>query len=319
MRIERLAADNPRTQGPARRQWYQRHSAAHLRGVADVVERALALRGPDAPETAVVLGAGACTEVPLERLARACGRVVLVDLDMRGMEQARRELPASMRGNVELVAVDLAGGVSEALNRLLREQPWADLARLSRETVAGTAASCLDRVVIPDPPSLPELGMAHFGLVMSALVLTQLFSLPLLDVLDTLAVVAPHVLLEEDARYRKAAQDFRRRVTVAHLNLMARLIAPGGAGVLVSDETGYLLAPTSGAYAHEPRETLALLPPDVVDLPRDLAVRFRLVDKPRHWRWLVTAPTAEQPGRAYDVIGVAFRAMRGRMPAPAET
>jgi hypothetical protein len=312
VRIERLAADNPRTQGPTRRQWYQRHSAAHLRGVADAVERALTLRAPEAPQTAVVLGAGACTEVPLERLARACGRVVLVDLDMRGMEQAWGELPASMRGNVELVAVDLAGGVSEALDRLLREQPWADLARLSRETVAGAAASCLDRVAVPDPPSLPELGTAPIGLVMSALVLTQLFSLPLLDLLDALAVVAPHVLLEEDARYRKAAQDFRWRVAVAHLNLLATLIAPGGAGVLVSDETGYLLAPTSGAHAHEPKEALALLPPDVVDLPRDLEARFQLVDKSRQWRWLVTAPTAEQPGRAYDVVGVAFRSPRGR-------
>ncbi len=70
MRIARLAEENPRTQGPERRAWYRHHSPAHLRAVAVLVEDALAARSAAGPSRAVVLGAGACTEAPLERIAR---------------------------------------------------------------------------------------------------------------------------------------------------------------------------------------------------------------------------------------------------------
>ena len=49
MRIARLAEENPRTQGPERRAWYRRHSPAHPRSVAALVEDALAARGSSAP------------------------------------------------------------------------------------------------------------------------------------------------------------------------------------------------------------------------------------------------------------------------------
>src|SRR6185312_13536377 len=92
MRIARLAEENPRTQGPERRAWYRRNSPAHLQAVAALVEDALAARASGAsggPSRAVVLGAGACTEAPLERLARTFESVLLVDVDVPGMAHAR--------------------------------------------------------------------------------------------------------------------------------------------------------------------------------------------------------------------------------------
>src|SRR5579875_2584854 len=117
MRIERLAEENRRTQGAGRRAWYRGHNPEHLEAVAALMDAALAPRGEDAPPTAVVLGAGACTELPLERLARTCERVTLVDLDARGMGAAREELPAGLRGRVQLLEADVTGGVSAALAR----------------------------------------------------------------------------------------------------------------------------------------------------------------------------------------------------------
>ena len=312
MRIARLPQENPRTQGPARRQWYQRHSPAHLRDVAASVESALTSREPAAPGAAVVLGAGACTEVPLRRLAQTCDSVLLVDVDIAGMAQARDELPARLRSHVNLLGADLSGGVSAALAAELRAQPWADLVALSGASGAApldAAAACLDRCSIADPPRIAELAPAGYDIVMSSLLLTQLFSLPLLDVVDTLAIYAPSAtdLRDTHPRYAEAAMRFRRRIALAHLHLMGALLAPEGRGVLVTDVTGYLLPARSGPHAGSVLESLPVLPPAALAFPDDIAARFEPVAPMHTWRWLVTAPDATTPGRAYDVASVVFR------------
>src|SRR5690348_13777147 len=124
MRVERLTSENPRTQGTPRRALYRRQSPAHLDTIAHLVRRGLAARTAPAPRAAVILGAGACTELSLEPLARALATVLLVDLDAPGMERARAELPASLRPRVRTLHADLTGGVSQALAALLRAQPW---------------------------------------------------------------------------------------------------------------------------------------------------------------------------------------------------
>src|SRR2546430_1626371 len=125
MRIERLAVENRRTQGPARRAWYRRRSLQHLRAVTALVEHALWLGGR-APGD----GLGAC--------------------------------PA------------------------------------------------------PVPPPVASLQPGGYDLVISDLILTQLYSLPLLDVVDTLTAYAPAVadLRETLPRYRDAANAFRQRVAL---------------------------------------------------------------------------------------------------------
>lgn len=312
MRIARLAAENPRTQGPERRAWYLRHSPEHLRAVAALVEEALAARGPAAPGTAVVLGAGACTEVPLERLARVCRSVLLVDIDVPGMLRARDGLPASLRSRVDVLQADLTGGVSEALAAELAAQPWPDLARLGRPpgmAAVDAAAACLERCPVPDPPAIAGLAPESYGLVFSTLVLTQLYSLPLLDVLDRLNYAAPQVADARETlpRYAEAAQAFRRRIVQAHLALLASLLAAEGAALLASDRVGTLLPPRKGPHAHEPREQLEVLPTAVLDVPGDLAARFTLPHAPRTWQWTVNLPDATTPGRAFDVFGAVLR------------
>lgn len=309
MRIARLAEENPRTQGQERRAWYRRNSPEHLRTIAALVEDALSARAPGGPSQVVVLGAGACTEAPLERMARAYDHVLLVDVDVPGMAHARDELPASLRGRVDLLQADITGGVSDALATDLRTQPWRDLALLGTSAPLEAAAACLERCPVPDPPQLPTLLPQGYGLVFSDLVLTQLFSLPLLDVVDTLSLYAPDAvdLREASARYRQAAQTFRRRIALAHLSLIGSLLAREGSAILATDRTGYLLPPRSGHHARDPRETLTVLPKDALAIPDDLVARFEVAGNPRTWEWLVTAPDAANFGRMYEAVGVVLR------------
>lgn len=312
MRISRLAQDNPRMQGAKQRVWYRQHSPDHLRAVERLVNDVLVAQRRGTPPRAIVLGAGACTELPLERLARACESILLVDIDVAGMLRARDELPAAVRERVNVLALDLTGGVSAALATELRAQPWADLAQLSGPNAAApldAAAACLDHCPIPDPPFDPRLAPAGYDLVISDFVLTQLFSLPTLDVVDMLTVVAPAAVDQREAhpRYRDAAHGFRRRIALAHLSLLSMLLAPAGAGLLMSDITGYLLPARSGPHAAPAADSLPVLPPEALDLPTEVASRFEVIGQPHTWRWLVSAPTANLPGRAYDVLGVVFR------------
>ena len=310
MRIERLSADNQRTQGAERRAWYQRYSARHLREVERAVGDALAAREDSAPGAGVVLGAGACTELPLERLARACEPLTLVDLDAPGMGRARDEAPEKLRPRVRLLAADLTGGVSAALREEMGIQPWRDLRALGGMAILDALAGCLERVTVADPPEIAGLEPHSFGLVISSLTLTQLYSLSLLDALDTLLAYAPDLAERRDAhpRYVAAERDFRRRVALAHLSLIARLLAPGGAALLTTDRTGYLLAPKAGPHASESRESLETLPASALAWPGDLEARFTVVGSTRAWAWMVAMPEGETPGRAYDVVAAVMRA-----------
>jgi hypothetical protein len=317
MRIARLAEENPRTQGPERRAWYRRNSATHLRAVAALVEAGLAARASGThgrPTRAVILGAGGCTEIPLEPITRGVRQTLLVDVDVPGMARARDELSASLRSRVDIVQADITGEVSDALAAELQAQPWRDLARLGTSAALEAAAACLERCPVPDPPILPILEPHSYGLVVSDLVLTQLFSLPLLDVVDMLSLYAPDAvdLRETHRRYRQAAQAFRRRIAQAHLSLLASLLAPEGAAILATDRTGYLLPPKSGHHARDPRETLAVLPDDALAVPGDLAARFTLVGRPQSWEWLVTTPDATNFGRMYEAVGAVLRPGRER-------
>lgn len=313
MRIERLPQENPRTQGKERRVWYRTHNPEHLHAIAELTDAALRMqRGKGV--RAVVLGAGACTDLPLERLARSCDSVLLVDVDVAGMLRARDELAQSLRTRVNLVAADLTGGVSQALAADLALQPWGDLARLggaSGRAPLDAAAACLDRCPVPDPPLFTELAPGGYDLVISSLVLTQLFSLPLLDVIDTLSIYAPDSVDLRDTypRYREAAQRFRRRIALAHRSLIGELLAPEGAGLLLTDVRGYLLPARTGPHAGAgaAAEALDVLPADVLALPDDLAARFVVEGAMRRWRWLVSASTRDLPGRAYDACGILFR------------
>ncbi len=302
MRIDNLTYSNIQTQGARRREWLRQHSPQHLEQSAALMLSALRNRAPAASRSALILGAGACTEIPLADLARASDEVVLADLDLAAMQQGRDELASpALRRKVRLLQCDLTGGVSVSLQRLIARQPWQQLAAEGARAIFDAAAACLEQCPIPNPPEIEGLHSGEFGLVISSLVLSQLFSYPLLDLLDAIQRVAPAMLSEQERhhRYQQATQSFRTRVIQSHLNLLHALVDVGGLVVLLSDVRGFAFSIYGTDHDARHRRSIPLVPRAFFDLvPEHFTIKEQA-----HWEWLSDLPQHEKPGRGYEVAG----------------
>lgn len=302
MRVDTLTVNNAQTQGARVRELLARRSPQHLENSTGLMLEALHQRPYSASRGTLVLGAGACTEIPLAALVHDSDEVVLADLDLASMQQARAELSApSLRKAVRLVTADLSGGISADLDRLLVRQPWSSLAEGGPHALFDTAADCLDACPIHDPPQIVGLAPGNFGVVISSLILSQLFSYPLLDVLDRVQRVAPDAVFEQERhhRYQEAAQAFRVRVILAHLHLLRSLLDSDGLAVLLSDQRGFVFDTLDSQLAAKRRRGIPLVPrvfPELVES------NFTVLEK-RTWEWLADLPGEGRYGRGYEVVG----------------
>ena len=302
MRIETLSANNAQTQGARRREILSRQSPQHLENATILLRAALRQRPYSASRSALVLGAGACTEVPLAALVHHSDEVVLADLDRQAMQQARAELATpTLRKSVSLLVEDLSGGISTSLKHLLARQPWPALVEQGPRAIFDAAASCLDACPVPDPPEIAGLAPGNFGVVSSSLVLSQLFSYPLLDVLDHVQRIAPAALEEQERHrhYQEAAQAFRVRVITAHLHLIRSLLDQGGLAVLLCDLRGFVFDAPNTQPGAEYRRVMPLVPRVFPEL---VANTFTVLEE-RSWEWLTDMPTEGRYGRGYEVVG----------------
>lgn len=294
--------NNAQTQGPRQREIISYQSPQHLENAAGLMLQALRLRPAGVSRGTLVLGAGACTEVPLATLVHGSDEVVLADLDEISLQQARTELSSpALRRIVHLVTDDLSGGISANLDRLLTRQPWATLCEQGPHALFAAAASCLATCPVPDPPQFANLAPGNFGLVISSLVLSQLFSYPLLDVLDRIQHLAPEAVHEQERHqaYQQQAQAFRLRVIVAHLHLLRSLLDAGGLAVLLCDQRGFVFDTSSSHPVSNHRRAIPLVPHAFF---AQVEQNFTIVEQ-REWEWLTDLPTEGRYGRGYDVIG----------------
>jgi hypothetical protein len=301
-RIDNLPFSNIQMQGAQRREWLRQHNPQHLQHCATLITHALQQRDAGTARSTVVLGAGACTEVPLADLCRASDEVTLADIDLAAMRLGREELDSpALRRRVYLLQGDLSGGISSNLARLVARQNWSALVAEGARAVFDAAALCLEQCPIPDPPQIEELPTGEFGLVVSSLVLSQLFSYPILDLLDTLQRAAPSFLNEQERhrRYQEAAQNFRIRVINAHLHLMRDLLDSGGVAVLLSDVRGFIFNVHGTDHDAAHRRAMSLVPRIFPDLVRAVFT----IREEAAWEWLTDLPTKERPGRGYEVVG----------------
>ena len=306
MRIDSLTTNNAQTQGASRRETLSRQSPQHLENATSLMLQAVSERPYSVSRSTLVLGAGACTEVPLAALVHHSDEVVLADLDLASMQQARHELSApAMRKAVNLLGVDVSGGISTNLERLLNRQSWKMLANQGARALFDAAANCLDECAIPDPPRIPDLAPGNFGVVISSLILSQLFSYPLLDVLDQVQRVAPAALEEQERhkRYQEATQAFRVRVITAHLHLIRELLEQDGLAVLLCDQRGFVFDAPNPQLSADHRRAIPLVPRAFFEL---IEQHFTIVEK-REWEWLTDMPTEGRYGRGYEVGGYILR------------
>jgi hypothetical protein len=306
MRIDTLITNNAQTQGARRRETLNRQSPQHLENATGLMLQAVRERPYSVSRSTLVLGAGACTEVPLAALIHHSDEVTLADLDLASMQQARAELSApAMRKAVNLLGEDLSGGVSVNLERLLARQPWTTLASQGARALFDAAANCLDACPVPDPPRIPGLVAGNFGVVISSLVLSQLFSYPLLDVLDRVQRVAPAALEEQERhkRYQEATEAFRVRVISAHLRLLRELLEPDGLAVLLCDQRGFVFDAPNAEVSAEHRRAIPLVTRVFFEL---IEQSFTVVEK-CEWEWLTDMPAEGRYGRGYEVGGYILR------------
>lgn len=302
MRIDTLSYNNVQTQGAQRRAWLRQYSPQHLEQCARLIVQALKRRQPDTSQSILVLGAGACTEVPLGDLVRASDEVVLADFDLAAIKQGRGELTSpALRKQVRLLQCDISGGISANLKHLIERQAWTALMPQGAQAVFDAAARCLEQCSVPDPPQVQGLGTGESGVVISSLILSQLFSYPLLDMLDYVQHMAPNYLVEQERhrRYQEAAQALRVRVISAHLHLLRALVDVGGIVVLLSDIRGFVFEVYGSDHDAEHRRTMPLVPRTLPDLIRE---NFAVMEE-AHWEWLTDLPEKGKPGRGYEVVG----------------
>lgn len=307
MRIDTLTSSyNNQMQGSERRAWFRQHAPQHLKNCGTFVSKGLLQRPVETSRSSLVLGAGACTEVPLSDLARSSDEVVLADLDLVSMQHGRNELSAaSLRKRIRFVQCDMTGGVSTNLTRLLRRENWEALAQQGSQAFFDKAAQCLDQCAVPDPPSIYTLRTGNFGLVVSSLVLSQLFSYPLLDILDRAQNVSPEIAVEQERhrRYQDAAQSFRIRIINAHLHFIRDLLDLGGVAVLLTDIRGFAFDVLGTDHDAQHRRILPLVPRTFPELIR---ATYTVVEEAQ-WEWITDLPDNERPGRGYEIAGYVLK------------
>lgn len=309
MRIDTLTYNNIHTQGAQRRAWLRQHSPQHLEQCTALMLQGLQKRQRGASNSTLILGAGACTEVPLAELARDSDEVVLADIDLASMRQGRDEPTSSaLRKRVRLIACDISGGVSAALNNVIKQQRWESLVSQSAQVVFDAAAHCLEQCPVPDPPEIEGLHAGEFGVVISSLVLSQLFSYPLLDMLDHVQRIVPSYLGEQERhrRYQEAAQNFRVRVILGHLHLLRELVDVGGIVVLLSDVRGFVFEVSGSENDAQHRRTLPIVPHGLAELVRE---SFTVLEE-RHWEWIADLPEKGKLGRGYEVVGYVLSSIK---------
>jgi len=302
VRIDTLTYNNIQTQGAQRRAWLRQNSPHHLQQCATLMLQALQVRQRSASRSTLVLGAGACTEVPLYELARDSDEVVLADYDLASMRQGRDELISlTLRKKVRLLSCDISGGVSADLNRLIGQKRWDKLVAQGAQVVFDVAADCLEQCPVPHPPEIEGMHAGEFGVVISSLVVSQLFSYPLLDVLDHIQRIAPSYLGEQERhrRYQEASQKIRVCVIQEHLHLLRELVDVGGIVVLLSDVRGFVFDVSVTDNDAQHRRTLPIMPRGLAEL---VGESFTVLEE-HHWEWITDLPEERKLGRGYEVVG----------------
>ncbi len=171
-------------------------------------------------EIAILLGAGVCTEIPLEELARRFERVILVDLDGPSLLEAVDGLPLELRGKVELRISDVtsfAGSLMESLEEA------AD-----RADTAETAFASFDAIFSALTTGKHPMHLPPADLVVSSLLLSELPRYPMAYA-DRLIRTRFNRRAREWSGYEEARQRLRHLIVDDHIRILASLCRPGGA------------------------------------------------------------------------------------------
>jgi len=204
-----------------RHYWQPHISHSHRR----ILEAAKLAKGR---QRVLVMGAGNCTEIPLEALAREFEQVVLADLDRAGMEQTVAALPADVRGKVEIRVTDVTSFAGPMMERIEAAVRASDSPQEAFEKIGEIydGLSSIERA-----PDLPAA-----DLVISSLLLSEIPRYPraFADRLLRLRYQEGMRSWDRDEEARAGLQEIAIQ---DHVSLLRRLCRPGGA-IYFADTVG---------------------------------------------------------------------------------
>jgi hypothetical protein len=263
----------------------------HVRMSSELIERVMC---DVPPGRALILGAGACREIPLEALARRFEMVVLVDQDGDALAAAAARLDAAPVEAVVVTEVRDVTGIAEALiagaeQRLGSASSPAHAIELLIKLAEGAR-------LLPEPPR-PEWDLVIASCVGTQLHLraldgiTRRFAQRFADAGETLA---------RSAAWTDAMMRLSWRLQDAFLEHLLGLVAPGGQ-IYVADtvQVGQVYARADGGWRTpgwyrmtRERVLAAMLPPAA---------------RPLHggqWPYVVAEPSPDAAGLVYNVHAV---------------
>src|SRR6185437_13573110 len=120
--------------------------------------------------TALIVGAGNCTDIPIKKLATMFKKVRLVDLDKDAMMAAVKEIDPALQEKIEIVQADISGITGDYARAILGSSVATSQIQFIDEVVRR-----LCKVDAENKP--PDLGTNN-TFVSSHLVMTELGSIP---------------------------------------------------------------------------------------------------------------------------------------------
>jgi hypothetical protein len=161
----RLAGAGLRGIEQERSDYWEPHVANSRRRILEAASRC------ERHSRALVLGAGNCTEIPLEELARNFDEVVLTDLDDASMAAAVEDLPDDLVAKVHVQVQDVTSFAGPLMRRLWQAVESSETAEQAFERIRGSLSG------LPADDLATKLPEAD--LVVSSLVLSELHRYPL--------------------------------------------------------------------------------------------------------------------------------------------
>jgi hypothetical protein len=272
-----------------------RHKSESRRLILRAAEQAVTGR-------AVVLGAGACREIPLAELVARFDHVTLNDINSEDVQRAAAQIDPAGREKLAIQIADLTGVVDPVLARIRQ--------RLS-ECIDPRSAFDAMAESLDASPSFSALGQFH--LVIASCVLSQLHY-ALTHRSDALLEqrFPGHVeQLRNSPRWAAGLAQLARRMKATFLDGLVRSTVPGGF-VYLSDSVQlcnvHLTAAGRWKTGKTYRTVRSARLEDVLD------DRLTVVEQAR-WEWVGTAPSATRStGRVYEVQALLLTARKGAMP-----
>jgi hypothetical protein len=237
------------------------------------------------PRTAIIVGGGACREIPLVPLAQALDAVVVTDIDDSALARLERTLSKTgLATNVSYRMEDVSG----CTERLLAD---AD-ARIESSIMPGQALAALIELADSADVTPPAPGATH-GLVVASCVVTQIHLRLQSEIVRRFREHFPldSSILEASSEWVTSMTRLVHRMQDA---FFARV-----AGYMHAASTAYISATVQvGDGAWECPGWYRMM------RHRELLENISAAFEPRHggeWPWVVRAPTADTEGLLYRV------------------